>query len=113
MCVEVTNRSVDTSGTGNWKHRDTIAELLRYRDKSETHTMLEINGAAPARRIATHLLKQKGSTLSGGEMGGVLKAVFAPSAKADFHWKETDAFGSGTVQVFDYQRRERATQCFL
>ncbi|MGC1423241.1 MAG: VWA domain-containing protein [Terracidiphilus sp.] len=101
MCVEVTNRSVDASGTGNWKHRDTIAELLRYRDKSETHTMLEINGQ-PSTEDRDALLKQKGSTLSGGELGGVLKAVFAPTAKADFHWKETDALGSGTVQVFDY-----------
>ncbi|MGA8089817.1 MAG: VWA domain-containing protein [Terracidiphilus sp.] len=102
MCVEVTNRSVDTSGAGNWKHRDTIAELLRYRDKAETHTMLEINGQ-PSTADRDALLKQKNSTLSGGELGGVLKAVFAPSAKADFHWKETDALGSGTVQVFDYQ----------
>lgn len=102
MCVEVTNRSVDASGTGNWKHRDTIAELLRYRDKSETHTMLEINGVS-SNTDREALLKQKGSTLSGGELGGVLKAVFAPSAKADFKWKETDALGSGTVQVFDYR----------
>lgn len=102
MCVEVTNRSIDASGAGNWKHRDTIAELLRYRDKAETHTMLELNGqASSADRDA--LLKEKGSTLSGGELGGVLKAVFAPSAKAEFHWKETDALGSGTVQVFDYE----------
>jgi VWFA-related protein len=101
MCVEITDRSVDVNGTGNWKHRDTIAELLRYRDKNETHTMLEINGV---RNTADrdNLLKQKGSTLSGGELGGVLRAVFAPSAKAEFHWKETDALGSGTVQVFDY-----------
>ena len=102
MCVEVTNRSLDTSGAGNWKHRDTIAELLRFRDKTETHTMLQINGqASTADRDA--LLKEKGSTLSGGEMGGVLKAVFSPTAKANFHWKETDALGSGTVQVFDYE----------
>ena len=91
------------TGAGNWKHRDTIAELLRYRDKAETHTMLELNGAAST-DDREHLLKQKGSTLSGGELGGVLKAVFAPSAKAEFHWKETDALGSGTVQVFDYRR---------
>ncbi|WP_348265289.1 VWA domain-containing protein [Telmatobacter sp. DSM 110680] len=101
MCVEVTNRSVDASGSGNWKHRDTLAELLRYRDKAETHTMLEINGVT-SNTDREALLKQKGSTLSGGELGGVLKAVFAPSAKADFKWKETDALGSGTVQVFDY-----------
>ena len=101
MCVEITDRSVDASGTGNWKHRDTIAELLRYRDKNETHTMLEINGVRST-TDRDDLLKEKGSTLSGGELGGVLKAVFAPSAKAEFHWKETDALGSGSVQVFDY-----------
>ncbi|HEY2466821.1 MAG TPA: VWA domain-containing protein [Terracidiphilus sp.] len=110
MCIEVTNRSVDTNGTGNWKHRDTIAELLRYRDKTESHTMLEINGqASSVDRDA--LLKQKGSTLSGGELGGVLKAVFSPSAKADFTWKETDSLGSGSVQVFDY-RVEKSNSMF-
>ena len=101
MCIEVTNRSVDTSGAGNWRHRDTIAELLRYHDKSENHTVLEINGQ-PSTADREALLRQKGSTLSGGELGGVLKAVFAPSAEAEFKWKETDALGSGTVQVFDY-----------
>ena len=101
MCVEITDRSVDVNGTGNWKHRDTIAELLRYREKNETHTMLEVNGVRST-SDRDNLLKQKGSTLSGGELGGVLRAVFAPSAKAEFRWKETDALGSGTVQVFDY-----------
>jgi hypothetical protein len=110
MCVEVTSRSVDPSGTGNWKHRDTIAELLRYRDKIESHTVLEINGQ-PSSVDRDALLKQKGSTLSGGELGGVLKAVFAPSAKADFTWKETDSLGQGTVQVFDY-RVEKSNSLF-
>ena len=110
MCVEVTNRSVDASGTGNWKHRDTISELLRYRDKAESHTTLEINGQASTADRDT-LLKQKGSTLSGGELGGVLQAVFSPSAKAEFNWKETDSLGSGTVQVFDY-RVEKSNSMF-
>lgn len=110
MCIEVTNRSVDTNGTGNWKHRDTIAELLRYREKKEDHTVLEINGEA-SNLDREALLNQKGSTLSGGELGGVLKAVFSPSAKADFSWKETDQLGSGTVQVFDY-RVEKSNSMF-
>ena len=40
---------------------------------------------------------------STGEFGAVLGAVFEPSAKADFKWKETDTLGTGTVQVFDYR----------
>jgi VWFA-related protein len=102
LCVEVTNRSYDLNGSGNWKHRDTLAELLRYRDKTESHTMLEINGQ-PSTTDREALLNEKNSTLSGGELGGVLKAVFDPKARADFKWKETDALGSGTVQVFDYR----------
>jgi hypothetical protein len=99
MCVEVTDRSLDPSGRGSWKHRDTITELLRYREKNETRTVLEVNGR-PAQSTDPEAIKGPTST---GEFGGVLDAVFEPSAKADFKWKETDALGSGTVQVFDYQ----------
>jgi VWFA-related protein len=101
LCVEVTNRSYDPTGTGKWKHRDTISELLRYRDKKETHTTLEIDGKASDVDRGTML--QKKSSFSTGELGGVLRAVFEPSAKAEFQWKETDSLGSGTVQVFEYR----------
>lgn len=106
LCIEVTDRSYDPSGSGRWKHRDTIAELLRYRDKSETHTMLEIDG-----KPSNNDRDAMSGSFSAGEFGGVLKSVFAPSAKADFKWKETDSLGSGTVQVFDY-RVARADSVF-
>ncbi len=98
MCVEVTNRSVDAAGSGKWKLRDTITELLRYRDKAETRTMLQVNGKA--NDIDRQAMK---GTFSSGELGGVLKAVFIEFAKADFTWKETDRLGSGTLQVFNYR----------
>jgi VWFA-related protein len=99
LCVEVTNRSIDATGRGNWKHRDTITEVLKYRDKSETRTVLEVDGK-PAASADPEAIKGPTSI---GEFGGVLDAVFEPSAKADFKWKETDALGSGMVQVFEYQ----------
>jgi VWFA-related protein len=98
MCIEVTNRSIDPTGTGKWKLRDTISELLHYRDKAESRTMLEVNGKSDS----TDREGMKG-TFSSGELGGVLKAVFLDSAKADFEWKETDSLGSGTLQVFNYR----------
>lgn len=42
-------------------------------------------------------------TISHGEFGALLNAVFSSDAKANFHWTETDALGSGTVQVFAYR----------
>jgi hypothetical protein len=100
LCVEVTNRSVDLNGTGDWRHRDTIAELLRYQDKQETRTTLEVNGEAASADRDAMLVKK--SAFSSGELGGVLKAVFDPTAQAEFKWKETDTLGNGTVQVFGY-----------
>jgi VWFA-related protein len=98
MCVEVINRSLDASGAGRWKHRDTITELMKFRDKSEARTVLEVDGRSPASPDPDAIRGPK----STGEFGGVLDAVFEPSAKAEFKWKETDTLGSGTVQVFDY-----------
>jgi VWFA-related protein len=98
MCIEVTSRSVDSTGQGRWKLRDTISELLSYRDKAETRTMLEVNGKAESASREG----MKGA-FSAGELGGVLRAVFQESAKADFEWKETDTLGTGTVQVFNYR----------
>jgi hypothetical protein len=111
LCVEVTNRSIDLNGTGDWRHRDTIAELLRYQDKRETRTTLEVNGEATSADRDAMLVKK--SAFSSGELGGVLKAVFDPKAQAEFKWKETDALGNGTVQVFGYHVPVESSEFYI
>ena len=96
-CTEVTKRSVDFSGDGKWRTRDTLTELLSYRERVETRTMLEVNGNASH----TDRGAMKG-VFSAGEFGGVLQAVFRDESKADFKWKETDSLNGGTVEVYDY-----------
>lgn len=99
LCVEVTNRSVDSSGNGKWRRKDTFAELLRYRENQESRVTLEVNGERSSLPRA-----QLGDwPISLGEFGDVLNSVFQPNAKADFHWKETNALNNGTVQVFEYR----------
>ncbi len=97
-CVEMTDRSIDPSGAGRWKHKDAFAERLRYVDKSETRTMLRVNG-----QRSSMPRSDLNGPLSRGEFGGVLNAVFQPSSKTDFQYKETDALGSGTVNVLSYR----------
>ncbi len=101
ICVEVTDRSIDPSGRGKWKHLDSIAELLRFHDNAESRQTLDVNGK-PSTQSQDELRGKNGAT-SWGEFGGVLKAVFQPAAKTDFQWKETDAIGSETVQVLSYR----------
>ena len=105
MCIQVTSRSYDPNGSGRWKLRDTVTELLRYADKSESRTMIEIDGK-PA---STAREGMKG-TFSSGELGGVLRAVFSEKAKADFQWRETDQLGTSTVQVFDYHVEQKDSE---
>jgi VWFA-related protein len=106
VCTEVTRRSVDMNGDGKWRVRDTLVELLSYRERVETHTTLEVNGKASEMDRST--LK---GTFSAGEFGGVLMAVFRASSKADFRWKETDALNGAAVQVYDY-RVDRGNSTF-
>lgn len=104
-CVEVTDRSEDPNGNGGWRHKDSLAELLRYHDDAETRSTLAING-----RPSTAKREDLKGPISVGEFGGLLALVFNPSSKADFKWRETAALGSGTVQVLDYRvARENAT----
>jgi VWFA-related protein len=106
VCTEVTKRSVDVNGAGRWKLRDTIVELLSYREKVETRTTLEVNGSAS--NTDRDALK---GTFSAGEFGGVLQAIFRSSSKAEFQWKETDSLNGGAVQVYDY-RVDRGNSMF-
>lgn len=99
LCVEITDRSVDPGGNGNWRRKDSFGELLRYVDKHETRATLEVNGH-PSSMKRDDLSQWP---LSLGEFGDLLNAVFEPSSKADFRWKETDALADSTVQVFEYR----------
>lgn len=104
-CVEMTDRSEDPNGNGNWRHKDSIAELLRYRDDTETRSTLAIDGKPSSAKRED----MKGP-ISVGEFGGLLALVFNPTSKADFKWRETASLGSGTVQVLDYRVvKENAT----
>lgn len=62
-----------------------------------------VNGRGPfevdEKSSATDREAMKG-TLSAGEFGGVLRAIFSPASQAGFASKETDALNGGTVQVF-------------
>ena len=98
MCIEVTNRSIDSSASGRWKLQDTIVELLRFRDKTESRSTLEVNGKTS--KVDRDGMKGAVST---GEFGGVLKSIFGEKSKAEFAWKETDQLNEQPVQVFNYK----------
>lgn len=99
-CVQITDRSVDTSGAGQWKHRDSLAELLRSVDGREDRTTLAINGQKS--NLSRDALDPN-AAISHGEFGGMLGLIFKPESKTEFQWKETDTLNGAPVQVFNYR----------
>jgi VWFA-related protein len=98
MCIQITDRSVDPSGNGKWRRKDSFGELLRYVDNHETRKTLEVDGHS-----STVKRDDMNGSISMGEFGHLLSLVFQPSSETEFHWKETDALANGTVQVFEYR----------
>ena len=94
-CFEVTNHSVDATGTGDWKHKDTLVEQLQYVDHSESRSTIVLNGdrssIQPDQLQFAH---------SAGEFGAMFQIVFNPSAEAVFTWKQSAFIDGQPVQVF-------------
>jgi VWFA-related protein len=109
ICIESTQRSLDASGNGNWKRRDSFSEMLSYRAGQESRSMLEFNG----KRSSLERTDLNSSwPLSVGEFGAMLALVFDPVSKAQFEWKEAGTLdnGGGTLQVLSYRvSHENAT----
>ncbi|HEV2277672.1 MAG TPA: VWA domain-containing protein [Acidobacteriaceae bacterium] len=105
MCLEVTDHSIDSRGEGEWQHKNTMVQLMRYLDHQESRTTLELDGQKTQESIsgqATALPTDVDFAHSNGEFGGMFQAVFAPSAHAKFAWKESDVLNGQPVQVFSY-----------
>ena len=107
MCVQITDRSVDQSGSMQWKHMDKLTERLTYLDHEENRTFLEVE--ANGYKSDADSGDSQGM-LSVGEFGVVLSGLFRPASKADFTWKKTGILGDETIQLFDYRvARENST----
>lgn len=97
-CREVTNHFVDATGDGDWRHKGTLVELMKYVDGAESRTTLLLNGE-PSTVEPDHL-KFFHST---GEFGAMFHIVFDPSAQAEFTWKRSALLDGQPVQVLAFR----------
>ena len=84
ICVQVTRRDVDPSGSGdNWYHVDTITARLSYNGEENYEVIL--HNDQPVTNVAK-TCEQFGGTTSAGEFGSMMKEIFEPGTHADFSW---------------------------
>jgi len=98
ICVQVTRRDIDPSGTGNsWYHSDTITARLSYNGVENYEVILHNN-----QPVTNSSMRQFGGTSSEGEFGSMMKEIFEPESHADFSWDHWGKLRGRKTYVFAY-----------
>jgi hypothetical protein len=82
ICTEVVRRSLDPQGNGRWRRVDTLTVKLSYFEHKEDYKLMLIDGKPTV--IEYQYL---GGTLSTGEFGTSLYALFDRRSQSEFRWK--------------------------
>lgn len=98
ICTQTTRRFEDFYGREDWRPVDIIVERLTYFEHQEDYKVIEINGVPAG---VAH--DQLGGASSSGEFGSVMKGIFAPVAKAEFHWQTWFTLRGQKMHVYAYQ----------
>ncbi len=98
LCVQVTRRHYDPTGTENWRLHDTIQEQVSYADHTENYKVVMINGQAVANVDHTKL---GGSTLS-GDFGSIYAEIFDPETATEFTWDHWATLRGRRMYVFAF-----------
>ena len=98
MCMQVTRRRFDDSGSENWRLQDTIQEQLSYVDHKESYKVVMYNG----RSVSNIQHGQLGGSTSSGEFGSIFTEIFAPETATDFTWDHWATLRGKRMYVFSF-----------
>ena len=100
ICVQVTRRDVDPTGTGTaWHHEDTITTKLSYNEGREDYQVVLVNNTAPP---AGTTMDKLGGTNSAGEFGSMMRDIFDRESSARFEWDHWGKLRGRATYVFSY-----------
>jgi hypothetical protein len=98
ICVQVTRRDYDPTGTGNnWYHADTITARLSYNGSENYEVILHNN-----QPVTNANMRQFGGTTSEGEFGSMMKEIFEPETHTEFSWDHWGKLRGRKTYVFAY-----------
>lgn len=98
LCVEVTRRYYDPSGSDSWGLLDTITSKLTYFDQQEKYDVINVTNHpddVPLDRL--------GGVISRGEFGSQMKEIFEPHSHTSFQWARWATLRGRLHYVFAYQ----------
>jgi len=103
ICVQVTRRDIDPSGTGNnWYHGDTITARLSYNGAENYEVILHNN-----QPVTNGNMRQFGGTSSEGEFASMLDQIFEPESQTEFSWDHWGKLRGRKTYVFAYDVQQQ------
>jgi hypothetical protein len=104
ICVQVTRRDIDPSGTGNnWYHGDTITARLSYNGAENYEVILHNNQPVTNGKD----MRQFGGASSEGEFASMLKEIFMPETHTEFSWDHWGKLRGRKTYVFAYDVQQQ------
>ncbi len=98
ICVQVTRRDYDPTGTGNnWYHSDTLTARLSYNGAENYEVILHNN-----QPVTNGNMRQFGGTTSEGEFGSMMDQIFEPETHTQFSWDHWGKLRGRKTYVFAY-----------
>jgi hypothetical protein len=98
ICVQITRRHIDPSGTETWKPDGVIQEQLSYVDHHEDYKVVMVND-----RLVTGMTHDKvGGNRSSGEFGSMLEDIFDSSSNTKFEWQRWATLRGRRMHVFSF-----------
>jgi hypothetical protein len=108
ICVQVTRRDADPTGTGNaWRHLDTITTKLSYNEGHEDYQVVLVNNSTATPGTTMDKL---GGTTSMGEFGSMMHQIFSPESHAQFEWDHWATLRGRATYVFSYDIEQQYSQ---
>ena len=107
ICVQVTRRFVDPTGSGNaWRLADTITTKLSYNEQHEDYQIILVNNSP----VTNKRMEDLGGTTSAGEFGSMMREIFAPESHAQFGWDHWGTLRGRLCYVFAYDIAQAYSQ---
>ncbi len=107
ICVQVTRRDVDPTGSGNsWYHNDTILQRVSYNEQHEDYQVVLVNNQP----VTNVKMEQLGGTVSQGEFGSMMKKIFDLSTETRFEWERWALLRGRRTYVFAYDVEQKNSE---
>lgn len=100
ICTEATRRYIDPNGGDAYRSLGILLSRVSYHGGEEENKIFSVNGKLQDMDMGHAVVG--GGSVSSGEFGSMMRAIFEPSSEAEFGWDHWATLRGKRMAVFNY-----------